>query len=61
MIVLTADQKRSTRHGDRVPEALAALADLAVAGLAGAARDEDGAGVALPVERTLGDAIQGLR
>ena len=60
MFVLTADQKRSTRHGDRVPEALAALADLAVAGSTGAARDEDGSGIALPFERTVGDEIQGL-
>src|SRR5688500_19628182 len=60
MFVLTADQKRSTRHGDRVPEALAALADLAVAGSTGAARENDGSGVALPFERTVGDEIQGL-
>jgi hypothetical protein len=52
MFVLTADQKRSTRHGDRVPEALAAL-DAVLA-----ARGEPG--VALPFERTAGDEIQGV-
>jgi hypothetical protein len=50
--VLTADQKRSTRHGDRVPEALLALET---------ALGADGdAGVALPFERTVGDEIQGV-
>lgn len=52
MIVLTADQKRSTRHGDRVPEALTALRDALGGG--------DDAGVALPFERTVGDEIQGV-
>jgi hypothetical protein len=49
MFVLTADQKRSTRHGDRVPQAL---------NLLGAALDGDG--VVLPFERTVGDEIQGV-
>ena len=49
MFVVTADQKRSTRRGDRVPEAL----DLLGAGL-----DRDG--VVLPFERTVGDEIQGV-
>jgi hypothetical protein len=48
MIVVTADQKRSTRHGDRVPEALGALAT------------DPPAGIRLPFERTVGDEIQGL-
>jgi hypothetical protein len=51
MFVLTADQKRSTRHGDRVPEALVALETALAA---------DPAGVALPFERTVGDEIQGV-
>ncbi|TQJ51367.1 hypothetical protein [Phycicoccus sp. SLBN-51] len=52
MFVLTADQKRSTRHGDRVPEALAALGSVLGSG--------DASGVALPFERTVGDEIQGV-
>ena len=52
MFVVTADQKRSTRHGDRVPEALSALGSTLGSG--------DGSGVVLPFERTVGDEIQGL-
>ena len=52
MFVLTADQKRSRRRGDRVPEALAALEST----LGTAA----GSGVELPFERTVGDEIQGM-
>jgi hypothetical protein len=52
MFVLTADQKRSTRHGDRVPEALALLGST----LGSGARS----GVILPFERTVGDEIQGV-
>jgi hypothetical protein len=52
VFVLTADQKRSTRHGDRVPQALAAL-DSALQGM-------ERPGVALPFERTVGDEIQGV-
>ncbi len=52
MFVLTADQKRSTRHGDRVPEALVALETALGAGA--------DAGVVLPFERTVGDEIQGV-
>ena len=52
MFVLTADQKRSRRRGDRVPEALAALES--TLGTAAAS------GVALPFERTVGDEIQGV-
>jgi hypothetical protein len=48
MIVVTADQKRSTRHGDRVPEALRVLAT------------DPPPGIRLPFERTVGDEIQGL-
>jgi hypothetical protein len=48
MIVLTADQKRSTHHGDRVPEALGLLAV------------SPPPGVRLPFERTVGDEIQGV-
>jgi hypothetical protein len=51
MFVLTADQKRSTRHGDRVPEALATLEAALGPG--------PDSGVALPFERTVGDEIQG--
>ena len=52
MLVLTADQKRSTLRGDRVPEALQALAALGPPG-------ED-SGVVLPFERTVGDEVQAL-
>lgn len=52
MIVLTADQKRSTRRGDRVPEALTALA--------AAVGSHQDSGVVLPFERTVGDEIQGV-
>ncbi|WP_203566518.1 transposase [Aestuariimicrobium ganziense] len=45
-IVLTADQRRSRRQPDRVPEALAVLNDLP--------------GMALAFERTTGDEVQGL-
>jgi hypothetical protein len=48
MLVLTADQKRSTRHGDRVPEALDLLGS------------SPPAGVRLPFERTVGDEIQAV-
>jgi hypothetical protein len=52
VFVVTADQKRSRRRGDRVPEALAALES--TLGTAAAS------GVALPFERTVGDEIQGV-
>ncbi|HEY7717481.1 MAG TPA: hypothetical protein VH915_01895 [Pedococcus sp.] len=47
MFVITADQKRSARRGDRVPEALEDLAAVS-----------HGAG--LPFERTVGDEVQAL-
>lgn len=50
MIVLTADQRGSTRHGDRVPEVLALLT----------ARTGGRAGLVLPFDRTVGDEVQGL-
>ncbi|GAA1736418.1 hypothetical protein GCM10009809_34540 [Isoptericola hypogeus] len=51
MIVVTADQRGSTRGGaDRVPEVLELLA--------GRARGRPG--VALPFERTVGDEVQGV-
>jgi hypothetical protein len=50
MIVLTADQRGSTRHGDRVPEGLALLA----------ACTAGRAGLVLPFDRTVGDEVQGL-
>lgn len=46
MFVITADQRRSRRRGDRVPEALAALTSVRPA-------------VDLRFERTVGDEIQG--
>jgi len=75
MFVLTADQKRSTRHGDRVPEALTALAALFDPAAAPDGSEPDGSGpdgsgpdgsglggsgLALPFERTVGDELQGL-
>ena len=48
MFVLTADQKRSTQSGDRVPAALQALGT------------DPPEGVRLPFERTVGDEIQGV-
>lgn len=57
MFVVTADQKRSTLHGDRVPEAIDALGH---AGLGAPTRRGAHSGVALPFERTVGDEIQGL-
>jgi hypothetical protein len=48
MLVLTADQKRSTQSGDRVPAALQALGT------------DPPEGVRLPFERTVGDEIQGV-
>jgi hypothetical protein len=50
VIVLTADQRGSTLHGDRVPEVL----DLLVARTAGRA------GLVLPFDRTVGDEVQGV-
>jgi hypothetical protein len=50
MIVLTADQRGSTRHGDRVPEVLPFL-DTRTAGRPG---------LVLPFDRTVGDEVQGL-
>jgi hypothetical protein len=52
MLVLTADQKASSRQGDRVPAALAALEAALGSG--------PDSGVALPFERTVGDEIQGV-
>lgn len=59
MFVITADQKRSTRRGDRVPEALTAL-ESALATAAGSGADDGAGSVALPFERTVGDEIQGV-
>jgi hypothetical protein len=50
VIVLTADQRGSTRHGDRVPEVLDLLS----------ARTAGRAGLVLPFDRTVGDEVQGL-
>ncbi|MFB7798832.1 hypothetical protein [Isoptericola sp. NPDC056134] len=50
MIVVTADQRGSTRGHDRVPEALA------IVGSRAAGRS----GVVLPFDRTVGDELQGV-
>ncbi|MEL7974941.1 hypothetical protein AAG589_03695 [Isoptericola sp. F-RaC21] len=50
MIVLTADQRGSTRGPDRVPEALALVG----------ARSSGRPGVVLPFDRTVGDELQGV-
>ena len=50
MIVVTADQRGSTRGPDRVPEALALVG----------ARAAERPGVVLPFDRTVGDELQGV-
>jgi hypothetical protein len=54
MIVITVDQRGSTRQGDRVPEVLELLDGLL------RARGTPAPGLVLPFERTVGDEVQAV-